>query len=164
MLAHAMVTHTEYTPFPQMEPSKWKVRLFGTLPWCKSFDKKVPQQPNAEVPVKTFVLKADLPEEAEEDCLYPGDRMRFTHSVLDETELDDHVLSVLAVEEFRPTFRVYPIDRTASIEKADSYSKTIAAFRWGKKGIVGPAKRVLIRDTVDGSFYSVSPKLLRKDR
>lgn len=172
MLAHALVMYTEPLPLPlpQSEPSDWKKRLFGDMPWCKSFDKVIPQKSNAEAPVKTFVLEADLPEEAEEDCLYPGDRMRFTHSVLNETALDDHLLLVLAVEEYKPLLRMYPCEFTDTAAKADSYSKTIVGFRTGGKSVnsgiiamTNPAKRVLVQDLVDGNIYSVSPKLLRRD-
>ena len=163
MLAHALTMYTEPFPLPQSEPSDWEEWLFGDVPWCESFDKLIPQKPNAGELVKTFVLEADLPEEAEEDCLYPGDRMRFTHSVLSETSLDDHLLSVLAVEEHKPRFRLYKHDSIGLSEKIDSFSKTIISFRQGGDSTL-PAKRVLIKDLVDGNIYSVSPKLLRKDR
>lgn len=154
-----------YEPFPLIEPREWEEDIFGDVPWCESFDKVIPQKPNAGELVKTFVLEADLPEEAEEDCLFPGDRVRFAHSVLDETSLDDCPLSVLAVEQSKPSFRMYPCEFTDIAARADSYAKTIMAFRikGNTRRVTGPATRVLVQALVDGSIYSVSPKLLRRD-
>ncbi len=160
-MGHALMMY--YEPFPHSkEPREWDESIFGDVPWCESFNKVIPQKPNAGALVKTFVLESDLPEEAEEDCLYPGDRMRFTHSVLSETSLNDHLLSVLAVEEGRPSLRMYPCEFTDFAARAESYTKTIVAFRRGG-GTTIPAKRVLVLDTVNGNIYSVSPKLLRRD-
>jgi hypothetical protein len=78
-----------YEAFPQSETTEWEELIFGDVPWCESFNKVVPQKTNAGALIKTFVLEADLPEEAEDGCLYLGDRMRFTHSVLSETSVDD---------------------------------------------------------------------------
>lgn len=163
MLAHALMMYTKPFPFPQSESPDWETQFFGDMPWSESFNKVIPQKPNAQALIRTFVLEANLPEEAEEDCLYPGDRMRFTHAVLNETSLDDHLLSVLAVEEHKPPFRLCRRDSIGSAEKIDSFAKTIISFRQGGDSTL-PAKRVLIKDLVDGNIYSVSPKLLRKDR
>lgn len=159
-MGHALLQY--YESFPETEPREWDESIFGDVPWCESFDRMVPQKPNAGAVIKTFVLEADLPQEAEEDCLFPGDRVRFAHAVIGETSLDDHPLRVLAVEAERIGFpgRTYPSEFTNIAARADSYAKTIMAFRPGG-ACTGPAKRVLVQDVVDGSIFSVSPKILR---
>lgn len=164
MLANAVMTYAEPLPLPQGEPSGWEYgRRLGDIPWCRSFDKVLPREPNAQAPVKTFVLSSELPKEAEEDCLRPGDRMRFTQTVLDETSLEDNPLVVLAVEE---DHRMYSVRRASftpeEVRNADSYSGTILLEKNGR--VILPTTRVLIQDTIEGDLYSVSPKVLRKDR
>lgn len=168
-MGYALLQYYEPFPFVQPEEKEWDEWIFGNIPWCESFDRMIPQRPNADAPVKSFVLEADLPDEPDEDCIYPGDRMRFTHSVLHETRLEDHLLKILAVEESGSSGYSYPREFTSIAARADSYAKTIAGFRTGKSitsgmaAITGPAHRVLAQDTVDGNIYSVSPKLLRRD-
>lgn len=165
MLANAVMTYAESLPLPQGKPSGWEYgRRLGDVPWCKSFDQVLPREPNAQAPVKIFVLSSELPKEAEEDCLRPGNRMRFTQTVLDETSLEDNPLVVLAVEE---DHRMYSVGRASftpeEVRKADLYSGTILTIE--KNGrVILPSTRVLIQDTVEGDLYSVSPKVLRKDR
>lgn len=163
-MGHALLQR--YEPWPHTEPKEWEESIFGDIPWCEAFDRQVPQKPNADALIRTFVLEADLPQEAEEDCLYPGDRVRFAHTVISETSLADHPLTVLAVEE--KSGSMYPREFTDIAKRADSYTQTIVGFRTGGKSITSgiamitsPAKRVLIQDMVDGEIYSVSPKLLR---
>lgn len=184
-MGHALMMHEV---FPEIAPRQLEELTFGDVPWNDAFERIIPQETNARVKVGAFALRARLPE-VKENRISIGDRMRFAHFVIEEAPLADNPLVVLAVDRSskktesighttaaqgadsheedgflvgQPPKRTESIGHATAAQRVDSYDGVIHSF-FAPVSVPLIIKRVLARDTVNGTIYSVSPKLLRID-